>query len=132
MTPQPRISVEAVPSIISEQQSAEFVFRVPSALSDQNVVRVKLSLGGDVREFVDSEALFNQFKTIFIAEEYSGDASQYNETSDDAKVLANGLFVDFAVNSTSARLTIPMKDDDIVERDGQVSVTILPKCELFN
>ena len=120
----PEISIAAVNPIVAEVQTAEFLLRATSAISSEKS-RVKLSLGGSLNEFVDGDALFNQFKTIYINEVYNGDATQYNESTDDALVLANGLYVEFDGNATTARLTIPIDDDSMVEPDGRISLTIL-------
>ena len=122
--PQPVISIEAVNPIVPEHQALEFLFRATSAISN-NVERVRLSLGGALNEFVDGDALFNQFKTLYINDVLGGNASSYVESTHDPLVLANGLYVDFAANATTARLTIPLNDDNMVEPDGNVSLTIL-------
>ena len=134
--PKPVISVSALSPIVVEglpviqgqpappQQTAQFLFSSTSAISDQQS-KVKLSLGGDLNEFVDGDALFNQFKAIYIAEELGGDANSYVEATHDSLVVANGLFVEFAANATTAILTIPLIDDDMVEPDGNVTIAIL-------
>ena len=134
--PKPVISVSAVSPIVVEglpaiqgqpippQQTAQFLFRATSSISNQSA-KVRLSLGGDLNEFVDGDALFNQFKAIYIAEELNGNAASYIEATHDPQVVANGLFVEFAANATTATLSIPLVDDDMVESDGNVSIAIL-------
>ena len=124
----PILSVEAVNPIVAESQSIELRFTATSALSDQ-ATKVKLSLSGDVNEYVDGDALFNQFKAIYIAEELGGNESSYVEATHDPLVVANGLFVEFAANATTATLTIPVSDDNVVEADGRVTIRILTTDE---
>ena len=120
----PEISIAPVYPIVAEAQAAVFTFTATSVIATEKA-RVNLSLGGSLNEFVDGDALFNQFKTIYINDVYSGDTTQYNASTDDAMVLANGLFVEFDANATTATLTIPISDDTMVELDGSISVTIL-------
>ena len=120
----PEISIAPVYPIVAEAQAAVFTFTATSVIATEKT-RVNLSLGGSLNEFVDGDALFNQFKSIYINDVYSGDTTQYNTSTDDAMVLANGLFVEFDANATTATLTIPINDDTMVELDGSISVTIL-------